>query len=193
MVAARCVNVIDATEPYTSKWLILSCKCHLNFLKTKRSFHNLWVSVLRNKMGITHPFPLTTGLLRLGSWNHVFLNRSVPVDAHSTHNRVHREPSKTVIYFHQSSLIFLENKSSLKYFHRSTRPSLKMGNWWIPRREYPAPMGIFTPGFCFYYWFENIIPENSKALKWIVMNNIKYKSRLKGIISIIPIASVIFF
>lgn len=90
MVATRCVNVIDATEPYTSKWLILSCICHLNFLKTKRSFHNLWVSVLRNKMGITHPFPLTTGLLRLGSWNHVFLNRSVPVDAHSTHNSASR-------------------------------------------------------------------------------------------------------
>lgn len=129
----------------------MSCKCHLNFIKTKRSFHNVCVSFFRNKIGITRAFLLTTGviiqlkLLHLGSWNHIFLNRSFLVSAHYTHNRVHRKPSKTVIYFHQSSLIFLEKKSSLcclKYFHKSTRPSLKMSSWWIPDKSTQHPRGF---------------------------------------------------
>lgn len=40
---------------------------------------------------------------------------------------------------------------------------------------------------------ENIIFENLKVLKLIVINNIRYKNRLKGIILIIVVVFVIFF
>lgn len=117
------------------------------------------------------------------------------MNAHYTYNVVPHKPSKPVVSFHQSSLVFLEKKSSLcclKNSRKSTRPSLKRSSWRIPDTEYTPPTtGIFTLGFFFYYYFENAIPENSKAFKLVLMTNIRYKNRLKGIISIIPVASVI--
>ena len=54
----------------------------------------------------------------------------------------------------------------------------------------------FALGFFFYNILEtakNTIPEISKALELIVMNNISYKYRWKGIVLFIAIASVLLY